>query len=282
MNEERRQTIVREIEYWRRSRLLPDQYCDFLLNLYADQDREQKSAKRESNYAVAKAVAAIQRASGKHWLLTFGLFTLISFVVLYFNAFHPVLQIAICVAGTAILLWLGGRFKKRNASAGIAFSGGGMLLFIGSGLYLLQLHGLEDWGWKTGLLGLCAIFWIVYGIAARIPILHLCGWIAALLVYAWLMSQFIAPPTWYQVQLYWMPLSILFGWSSWFVHRWSKEVSAVLFIAAGLVWFMPELYAQLFVDQAGPILLQLQLLVKFAIGGAVLFSFRKKWIEWVA
>jgi len=36
MNQRRRETIIREIEYWKRSRLLPEQYCDYLLALYTE------------------------------------------------------------------------------------------------------------------------------------------------------------------------------------------------------------------------------------------------------
>ncbi|MFX3633658.1 MAG: hypothetical protein ACE3L7_25235 [Candidatus Pristimantibacillus sp.] len=277
MNEERRQIILKEIDHWRRSKLLPDQYCDFLLNLYLDHDQE---TKRESHYGVAKAVMAMQRASGKHWLLTFGFFTLISFVVLYFNAFHPLLQIGVSAGGVTLMLWFGQRLRKRNEAAGLALSGTGMLLMLGSGLYMLQLHGLDEWVWKTSLLGLCALFWIIYGIAAKVQVFHLCGWIAAVLVYAWLLSRYTEAPAWYETQLYWLPVSCLFGWSSWFVHRWSKSVSAVLFLTCALVWFMPELYAMLFMEE--PVLLQLQLLLKIAVGGGLLFSMRKQWIAWVA
>jgi hypothetical protein len=36
MDEQRREIIVREIEYWKRSRLLPEQYCNYLLALYTE------------------------------------------------------------------------------------------------------------------------------------------------------------------------------------------------------------------------------------------------------
>jgi hypothetical protein len=277
MNQDRRQIIVKEIDHWRRSKLLPDQYCDFLMNLYADQDAIQTT--REQHHSVGKAIAAVSRATGMQWLLTFGTFTLISFVVLYFNEFHPLLQIAVVIGGAGVFLRIGQRLRKRNEAAGLAISSTGMLLLLGGGLYMLNVHSLDQWGWKTGLLALCSLFWVIYGIAARIPVLHLCGWLAAILVYAWLLSQFMEDSKWYEVQLYWLPIACLFGWSSWFVNRWSKQVSAILFLTCTLVWFMPELYAMMFVDNA--IWLQLQLIVKIAVGGALLFSMRKKWMVWV-
>ncbi|WP_042162753.1 hypothetical protein [Paenibacillus gorillae] len=285
MNEERRQIIVKEIEHWSRSKLLPDQYCDFLLNLYADQEQREQDgkkagARRESSYAVAKALMAAQRASGKYWLLTFGFFTLISFVVLYFNAFHPLLQIGVSLLGVSGLMWAGSRIRRRSEAGGLALSGAAMLLLLGSGLYMLELHELAEWGWKTALLAFCAIFWIIYGITAKIQTFHFCGWIAAVLVYAWLLSSFLGTPSWYEPQLYWLPIAGIFGWASWFIHRLSKPVSAVLFAMCAVLWFMPELYAMLFIDE--PILLQIQLLLKIAIGGGLLFALRKQWIVWVA
>jgi len=279
MNQERRQIIVKEIDYWRRSRLLPDQYCDFLLNLYADQDTNRSSY--EQSTSIGKAVAAVQRASGMQWLLTFATITIISFVVLYFTIFHPALQMTIIVLATVAFLWIGHRFRRRgNEAGGLTAIGIGMLLLLGGGLYMLELHGLNNWAWKTMLLSVCSVLWIIYGIASRLHILHLCGWLTSMLVYAWILSQYMIDPLWYEVQLYWLPAAVLFGWSSWFVHRWAKPVSAVLFAACAAAWFMPELYSVLFLEDKT--WLQLQLLGKFAVGGGLLFGLRKQWMVWVA
>ncbi|SFF00789.1 hypothetical protein SAMN05216378_4711 [Paenibacillus catalpae] len=279
MNEERRQIIVREIQHWSRSKLLPDQYCDFLLNLYMDHDKE---TKRESSHSITKAVMAVQHASGKHWLLTFGFFTFISFVVLYFNVFHPLLQIGVSAVAVIGLLWYGARLRRRYEAAGLAVTGTGMLLMLGSGLYILKQNDWTDWGWKAVMLGFCALFWVVYGIASRIQLLHLCGWLAGIMVYAWLLAEYTSLPAWYESQLYWMPISILFGWASWFVHRWSKPSAMVLFAVCAILWFMPELYEMIVWKEPVMLQLQLQLLVKIAAGGGLLFFMRKQWMVWVA
>ncbi|MFF2887754.1 hypothetical protein [Paenibacillus sp. NPDC057967] len=278
MNQERRQIIVREIDHWRRSKLLPDQYCDFLLNLYADPEEEPRA--KPSTHAVGKAIAAVQKATGKQWLLTFGAFTLISFVVLYFSRFHPAMQIGVVIGVVAAFLWIGNRFRARHEAVGLTLTSIGMLTMLGGGLHILDLHGLMHWGWKMGMASLSALFWIIYGIKARIHGLHLCGWLTALLVYGWLLSRFTQDPAWYEVQLYWLPLAILFGWSCWFFHRWTKPVSAILFVTCALAWFMPELYTLVVVHNSA--WLQVQLLIKIAIGGGLLFALRKQWMVWVA
>ncbi|MFC5651726.1 hypothetical protein ACFPYJ_21930 [Paenibacillus solisilvae] len=274
MDQERRKIIVKEIEQWQRSKLLPDQYCDFLLNLYLEEGEE-----RNPSTFAGKTVKVLQRASWKHWFLTFGIFSLICFVVLYFNVFHPLLQIAVSLSGVYILLLIGQRFRRKNEASGLGFIGLGMLLMLGCGLYMLKLNELDTWGWKAALLGVCSLFWMMFGIGASIPLLHLSGWIAGFLVYAWILSNNTETPAWYEIQLYWLPASFVFGWCSWFFHRWSRPVAAILFSAGALAWFMPELYSAVFTEQAW---LQIQFIVKIIAGGSILFSLRKQWMVWVA
>ena len=52
MNDSRKQIIINEIIYWKKNRMLPEHYCDFLLALYTKgnglQDQSQKSRLRKS------------------------------------------------------------------------------------------------------------------------------------------------------------------------------------------------------------------------------------------
>jgi hypothetical protein len=38
VNQEQKKLILKEIQRWKESRLLPAEYCDFLMNLYAEGD----------------------------------------------------------------------------------------------------------------------------------------------------------------------------------------------------------------------------------------------------
>ncbi|QAY66290.1 hypothetical protein [Paenibacillus protaetiae] len=280
MNEERRQTIIAEIAYWRRNKLLPDQYCDFLLNLYRNQNQDEELPNRLSKVHIGKAAAAVQKATGKQWLLTIGIFTLISFVVLYFNAFPPALQIAVIVISAAALIGFGGRIRSRQEAVGLSMVGIAMLVLLGGGLYMLGTFGYDTWHNQLWLILGCACLWIVYGIAAKIPALHACGWIAAAFVYALILDRYASGSSWYEAQLYWLPVCCLFGWCSWFFHRYTKQVSAVLFVVCAGLWFMPEIYQMLFLKETA--WLQLQLIGKIAAGGGLLFFLRKQWMVWVA
>jgi len=277
MKAERRTTIVREIEHWRRSKLLPDHYCDFLLNLYVDPVAAPKS--EEPQHLIGKAVFSVSKATGLQWFLAFGSFTLISFVVLYFSSFHPALQIGIILLATYLFLLFGERIRLKNEAVGFLTITIGHFLLLAGGLYLIHFHELDGWYYNGGLITLCAFIWIIYGIKMKLSALHLCGWLAFLLSYALLLHQLTNGQKWYEIQLYWIPLSILFGWLSWFVHRFTKQVAGILFITSCLTWFMPELYTFFFVEEA--MFLPIQLFVKFLSVGLILFLLRKQWMVWV-
>ncbi|MDZ5712195.1 hypothetical protein [Jeotgalibacillus haloalkalitolerans] len=45
MDKRRKETIVNEINYWKQNKLLPDSYCDFLMNLYTSGEGEFEEVK---------------------------------------------------------------------------------------------------------------------------------------------------------------------------------------------------------------------------------------------
>ena len=278
MKAERRTIIVREIEHWRRSKLLPDQYCDFLLNLYADPEIAPKS--KSVNPLFGRAARTISDATGKQWLMTIAIFTLISVVVLYFNVFHPVMQITFIVGFSFLLLWYGQRVIKRNESIGLVSIGTGHLIFFLGCIYMLHLYELNEWYYTVIAILTCSILWIYYGIKKNFNFLHLTGWLAFLFAYAITLNRLSFAETWYQIQFVWIPVSILFGWFTWFVHRYSKPVASVLFITSIISWLLPELYQIILVgfDQY----FQMQLIVKIIAGGLILFLLRKQWMVWIS
>jgi hypothetical protein len=213
-------------------------------------------------------------------VLAFGIFSAVCLVILYFSVFHPVLQTALALLAVVLLLFFGLRRRRASEAIGLSLISLGMLTLLVAGIAMLRLHGLDTPTWTALFLIGCGLFWVIFGIAARFPVLHYIGWLAIFLVYAMLLARGDEQPRWYEVQLFWLPASFVFGWISWFVHRWSKPSSAVLFAAAATLWFMPELHAAFLMDQ--PAWIQLALIAKIAIGGGLIFALRKQWTVWVA
>ncbi|AJD91486.1 hypothetical protein JMA_21690 [Jeotgalibacillus malaysiensis] len=73
MDKKRKETIVQEINYWKQNKLLPDAYCDFLMNLYTSGEGEFDTIEKQ------------QKNSGKNLVisgvsLAAGLFTVIALI----------------------------------------------------------------------------------------------------------------------------------------------------------------------------------------------------------
>lgn len=104
---ERKKIIVDEIKYWKKSRLLPEQYCNFLLTLYTGgvetEDVKSKQKKVNSNQIALVMFTTIG-------LAIFGL----TFLVIYFTDFSPLMQMTIVLFFSTVMFALGKRVKKYD------------------------------------------------------------------------------------------------------------------------------------------------------------------------
>lgn len=124
---DRKKIIVDEIKYWKKSRLLPEQYCNFLLSLYTEgeetgngQVEKQKMSSKSNFFPVLITLIG---------LTLFGL----TFLVIYFTDFSPFLQtsfvffLAVIIFGLAIQVK---RFDKRFVHLFILL--GALTIFFGT------------------------------------------------------------------------------------------------------------------------------------------------------
>ncbi|WP_123039827.1 hypothetical protein [Cohnella candidum] len=271
--EEKRKFIVNEIEAWRRSKLLPEHYCDFLQNLYLDDLTQRPKG------AVETAVRKIGQAPRKHWVLVFGIFALICVVVLHFSAFPLPLQMGLVGFVTTGFVALGGSWRESRPIGAMMALVGGMLFLFGAGAAILDLHGWTEGTGPLVLLGICAAVCIGCGLVVRMALVQWLGWMAVIALYAKLLLGHIPDPSWGETQLFWLPAALLFMWLSWYMHVRFKSVGAVFFTTGLILWFMPELHAA--IERLDAQWIQTGLLGKTILAGFGLFRLRKQWMEWV-
>jgi hypothetical protein len=97
VEDHRKKIIIHEINYWKSNRMLPEHYCDFLLNLYTEGS---SSAPRSVQ---KKTITGPQRLS----ILLLALLSL-SIFLFYFTELSLILQISLAVIfGAASLLTVG-------------------------------------------------------------------------------------------------------------------------------------------------------------------------------
>jgi hypothetical protein len=272
MEQEKRKVIVGEIEHWRRSKLLPEHYCDFLKNLYADANEATPSGKTSSSKA-----SAWNHAHPKAWIYAFTIFTVIAILSLNFTAFPWPLQMGIALIVIGAAYTAGVLYRDSNTILSIASLGVGTLLLLLTGPLLLRLHG-SDTPTNIGLYiaGSCML-WIVIGLLLKIRWFHFTGWLGLSLVYAWIVYQKADTWSWWLLHAVWIPIALFFGWMAWMLRRSSKGNSMVLLVVCIIQWFIPDALSLWLNGASG--LTQGVLLSKIILAGLLLFSVRRRWVQ---
>ncbi|AGT32820.1 membrane protein [Geobacillus genomosp. 3] len=115
MNRRRRETIIREIEYWKRSRLLPEQYCDYLLALYTEGDGRPRSRQRPGSLAAGLCLLLPAAA-----------------LAIYFTELSFVLQTLLLSLFLSVCLLLVWRWRKERQLLHFPLIGSAWLLLMGT------------------------------------------------------------------------------------------------------------------------------------------------------
>ncbi|WP_099158530.1 hypothetical protein [Virgibacillus ndiopensis] len=152
MAEERIATIVKEINYWKQHKLLPDMYCDYLLALYTN-----GTGVSENDALVEKRkikISLIIQIILQFLLVPF------SFLVIYFTEFHPIMQLSILFLFVGSSYWQYRSFKLADNIlfhlSLIIF----LLLILLTSVFISQVLTSVQW------------------LTAMIILLHFIGWVA--------------------------------------------------------------------------------------------------------
>lgn len=228
MRPEQKQVIVTEIKQWRRNRLLPDQYCDFLLNLYlddeSDDDTHQARHSLTKNYKI---------------LIYIGLFGLISFGVLYFNSFYLPMQIALSGVFIGVLLWMGWRRRKVQRLVSLMLLGLASVSLLLCSFDMMRLHHVEHNIEYQVLFVLCSMAWMVIGITSDQPVLDFCGLICLLFMISLVLVSKLPYHAYGYWQCAWLAAAtVLFVFV--YFKRGSEIRSLLYFVACGVSLFVPE------------------------------------------
>jgi hypothetical protein len=275
MDAEKRKIIVKEIEHWRRSRLLPEHYCDFLMNLYLEEGME------KPKLLMGVSASAVANSNWKIWMFIMAVIAVLALSALNFNSFGMPMQIGISTLFVVICYVFG--YKQKGNAPLVSYILYGIasisLLFIG--LYLLNTYEVSSAYAYIGYVAFCSLVWLINGLAGRMGIFQFCGWIGLIGTYGWLLLQKLNNPGLFSLEISWIPVSIVLIWIAWLAHHTNKQSAGVLLLVGGLVWFAPEALTFLVDVNISSRVIQLSFTGKLISAGAVLFLLRKKWVEWV-
>lgn len=281
MDPQQRQWMAQEIARWRKNRLLPAAYCNFLAQLYDVPLDAQEEGSKEPARSWADRIASLRPAS---WMVVFFIFVLFCIIGFHFTAFAAPMQISVIAVPALVLAGLAWSSRKTSPQRTIWRALLASLTLSGGGWLVLQAQGWSAW-WPTVVwLVVCALAWLLCGMLAHSGLMQGAGWLHAAAAYCCVLQIAMTDLTLGESQWLWLPESGLFVWMAWAVHRLSPRVSAGLLIASAGLWFMPEAawvaaraWSELEADQE----LLSFLLGKWIILWCSAFYFRKQWVKWI-
>lgn len=137
MSDERIKTIIKEITYWKKHKLLPDVYCDYLLALYTQGEDEELLTSKE-NQRVVKIIEIVRIS------LIF-LMLLLTFVIVYLIDMNILLQTVLFIIILIFSSWmyiLLGEKRDINFPYAIAIL---LSLYFLSSIHLTTLYIKNHW-----------------------------------------------------------------------------------------------------------------------------------------
>lgn len=176
MDEARKNIVLREIKYWKEHRLLPEQYCDFLITLYTEGSETGQEVTEKDSFSFKNLIFQLMNG----FILSL---LMLTFVVIYFTELSIDLQIGLFIISISICLSAAIFFYKKNHSLffHIALISGILILFLGSVHTVSTLFAGTQTGLITIILLNC-LFWVFLGFRLRLKYLTISGIAGALLL----------------------------------------------------------------------------------------------------
>lgn len=306
MDDQRKRTIIAEIENWRRNHLLPEHYCIFLLNLYTEGERPDtpsnppKKGKRGTSYpaerpgtsfgtgnaagvAYAHTIRDVSPVTGKlilAWIV--GAFIIAGLILLafHFNRFQTPMQITIFACFALVFYILALVFRRSQVPFAHLFLGLCFLLLIGGGIYsILQLDG--SLAFILIYIGMICVFLCANAFVFGYTYLLYFGMLGLALLYGIATKDRVeADYTWWLAELYWVPLAAILTGLGFMMHQANPKWAGVFAICGLLSFFGAEIQS-LYIPDARRDVIQLLLFIKVFLSSTFFFLTRGYWYAWL-
>ncbi|MDI7740817.1 hypothetical protein QMK38_02280 [Lysinibacillus fusiformis] len=171
MANSKKKIILNEILFWKQNKLLPDQYCDFLMTLYS----EGNEIELEEDISHKKSIIAKEKRNRLKLLLFLGMLSVVLLAALFLVS-ELTWLVAIVVGAIAIILMvMAYRFaKKKEMLAPILHISSALLLF-GISVKISKEYFFENQIVLYALLILNCLLWLFTGYKFKIMYFTISG-----------------------------------------------------------------------------------------------------------
>ncbi|MGF2617116.1 hypothetical protein FZC84_04610 [Rossellomorea vietnamensis] len=162
--------IINEILFWKQNKMLPEQYCDYLLALYNQGNEVEENVTEKSKFSFVSFTAILIIA-----LIPISLF------VIYFTELSFVLQTAILTGFVVILIFAGIYYSNKEIMSSIIYITVALIMLLQS-IHIAEAFFQGDKLITYFLLFFNCIAWIVCGSYLKLLYFTLGGTIGIVLL----------------------------------------------------------------------------------------------------
>lgn len=178
MDKVRKNIILSEIKYWKEHRLLPEQYCNFLISLYTEGSEEEQQLYEQKPYSYRRFILT-------SFYVYIILQLVITLIVIYFTEIPIDLQMSLYAVFVITSFSSSFYFyKKKHPFFHIALIVGVLILFLAS-VHLISYTYTEGGIVLLMTILLNCILWVIVGHQLHLKYMALSGITGALLVIAY-------------------------------------------------------------------------------------------------
>lgn len=178
MSLQRKQIIMNEISFWKKNKLLPEHYCDFLLTLYAQGENQEE----EQTENASKAVLAKNQKYKVILYVVVGLLTAIllaSLFVMTTAVFIPIILVAVAILSFLYIAIKLVKNKSLMVPLLFVFSA---LLLLGLSFKVWDIYFVEEPLVLIGLIFGNCLLWLFSGLMMKLVYFSISGVLGVLLI----------------------------------------------------------------------------------------------------
>ena len=181
MSNQRKQIILNEITFWKKNKLLPERYCNFLMTLYTEGNQEDEKQIGKAKHSIKGQ----EKRKNKSVVIVFPLLAIILCTLLFTldSIWLIVIPATILAIGTLIAAFY---FAKKNGLlASILYISGALVLFGLSVKLSLTFLPSNNVALYSVLIG-NSLFWLLSGVTLKLVYFTISGalGITAIIVYS--------------------------------------------------------------------------------------------------
>ncbi|MGN7476602.1 hypothetical protein ACTHOQ_02010 [Solibacillus silvestris] len=181
MSNQKKQIIMNEITFWKQNKLLPEQYCDFLMTLYSEGNQNEEIAGKSKN-----AVRNVEKRRNWNMAMFFPVVAIVILLLLFTIQFEWVV-IAVAAVFAACCLTGAIYFAKRNHLLAIMLQLATALSTLGVTVKVCTTYFAGNNEMLYIFLIVNCIFWLLSGIMMKIVYFTISGVLGLLaIIGAWI------------------------------------------------------------------------------------------------